>query len=155
PKDDEAFARAIDRGNAQDPTDKLLHEQVNGWEVMADDQKTIDAFKTAVGRDGPVLADDDSFSQAMHDYSDDALVKAYVTGKTVVDEIRKTAGPDEKDLLNDVGTLDWIAAALSTTSDGVRFDTTIRGTPGKLLRSSSQGNETPNFELSLPEQLPA
>ena len=154
PKDDEAFRRAIDRGNAQDPTDRLLHEQVNGWEVMASDQRSIDAFKAAVDLKGPVLADDESFSQAMDDYSDASLVKAYVSGKTIMDTIRKDAGPDEAKLLDDLGKLDWIAAALRTTSDGVRFDTTIRGTPGKLLRSSG-GDETPDFELSLPKQLPA
>jgi hypothetical protein len=101
-----------------------------------------------------VLADDESFSQAMDDYSDASIVKAYVSGKTVMDELRTSLSPKDAKLLDKVGNLDWIAASLRTTPDGIRFDTTVRGTPGKLLRSSS-GNEAPNFELSLPKQLPA
>jgi hypothetical protein len=90
----------------------------------------------------------------MDDYSEASIFKAYVSGDTVMDEMRKTMSPDDAKFLDKVGDLDWIAAAVRTTSEGVRFDTTVRGTPGKLLRSSS-GAEAPNFELSLPKQLPA
>ena len=68
-----------------------LYEQVDGWQVMSSDQASIDAFK-ARGRpqDGPVLADDESFSQAMDDYPDASIFKAYLSGKTVMDEMRKS-----------------------------------------------------------------
>ena len=82
---------------------------------MASDQASIDKFKTAVAANGPVLADDDAYSQAMDDYSDDAIFKAYLSGKTVLDEMRKTLSPDQSTFLDKVGNLDWIAAALRTT----------------------------------------
>jgi hypothetical protein len=155
PKDEDAFQRAVERGNQQDPTSKLLYEKVDGWQVMSSNQASIDAFKAANAQDGPVLADDESFSQAMDDYPDASIFKAYLSGKTVMDEMRKTLPADQAKFLDKVGNLDWIAAVLRTTSDGIRFDTTVRGTPGSLLRSSTGGDATPNFELSLPKQLPA
>jgi hypothetical protein len=154
PKDVDAFHRLVAKGNAQDPADRLLVEEVDGWQVMGTDRASIDAYKRAVALGGPVLADDEAFSQAMDDYDEASLVKAYVSGATVMDEMRKTLSKDEAEFLDKVGDLDWIALALRATSEGVRFDTTVRGTPGKLLRSSS-GGATPSFELSLPKQLPA
>ena len=154
PKDVDAFHRLVEKGNAQDPSDKLLVEEVDGWQVMGTDQASIDAYKSAVALDGPVLADDESFSQAMDDYDEASLIKAYLSGATVMDEVRKSLSKDEAEFVEKIGNLDWIAAALRATDEGVRFDTTVRGTPGKLMRSSS-GDATPNFELALPDQLPA
>ena len=83
-----------------------------------------------------MLADDESFAQAMDDYPDGAIFKAYVSGKTVMDEMRTSISADDAEFVDKVGNLDWLAAALRTSSDGIRFDTTVRGTPGSLLRSS-------------------
>jgi Protein of unknown function (DUF3352) len=154
PQDQDAFEKLVAKGNIQDPADKLLYEEVDGWQVMSDKQASIDAFKAAHDLKGPVLSDDDSFNQAMDDYAKPSIFKAYLSGKTVMDELRKELSPDDKDFLDKVGNLEWLALALRTTSDGIRFDTSVRGTPGELLRSST-GDATPNFELSLPKQLPA
>jgi hypothetical protein len=154
PDDVDAFHRAVDQGNKRDPGDPLLYEEVDGWQVMGSDRKSIEAFKAAVDLNGPVLADDESFTQAMDDYPSETLVRAYLSGKPVMDELRTSLSEDEAKLVDDVGNLDWISAALRSSSEGIRFDTTVRGTPGKLLRSST-GDAAPNFELSLPKQLPA
>jgi hypothetical protein len=153
PKDETAFDRAVAKGNAQDPSSPLLHEQVDGWEVMAAKRSTIDAFKQAHAAGGPVLAEDHSFEQAMHEYSDDALVKAYVSGARIEDEVNANVPASQRKSVHQLGSLDWLASSVRTSADGVRLDATARGRAGKLLRSSNGGGG--GFELSLPKQLPA
>jgi hypothetical protein len=154
PKDETAFDRAVAKGNAQDPSSPLLHEQVDGWEVMAPKQSTIDAFKRSHAAGGPVLAHDDSFEQAMHEYADDALVKAYVSGARIEDEVNANVPASQRKSVHQLGSLDWLASSVRTSADGVRLDATARGRAGKLLRSSN-GAGGSGFELSLPKQLPA
>jgi hypothetical protein len=153
PKDETAFDRAVAKGNAQDRSSPLLHEQVDGWEVMAAKQSAIDAFKRAHAAGGPVLADDGSFRQAMHEYSHDALVKAYVSGARIEDEVNANVPASQRKSVNQLGSLDWLASSVRTSADGVRLDATARGRAGKLLRSSDGGGS--GFELSLPKELPA
>jgi hypothetical protein len=152
PGDEDAFRRLVAKGNAQDPSDQLVYEQVEGWYVMSDKQANIDAFKSAVAAGGPALADHEPFRQSMDAYSSGAIVSAYVSGATVMEELRTSLASDETDFLDKVGTLDWLSLSLATTPEGVRFDTTVRGTPGSLLRSA--GEASPDFELTLPEELP-
>src|SRR5262249_10073494 len=91
PADVAAFQHAVAKGNASDPGSQLLYEQVDGWEVMSDKQATIDAFKRVHAAGGPVLADDDSFRQAMAEYSSDAILKAYLSGARVMEKVRASA----------------------------------------------------------------
>jgi uncharacterized protein DUF3352 len=154
PADVAAFERAVEKGNASDPGSKLLYERVDGWEVMSDKRATIDAFKRAHAAGGPVLADDDSFRQAMGEYSSDAILKAYLSGARVMEKVRATVPADQQKTVRQLGELDWLATALQTSDDGVRLDATARGKPGKLLRSSSGGGGA-GFELALPKALPA
>src|SRR5207247_10694200 len=72
PGDESAFERVVAKGNAKDPSSKLLYERVDGWEVMSDRQDKIDKVKALVTHNGPVLSDGPSFAQAMADYSDDS-----------------------------------------------------------------------------------
>jgi hypothetical protein len=154
PADQGAFERLVAKGNAKDPSSKLLYESVDGWEVMSDRQSTIDKFKALVTPNGPVLADDPAFSQAMSEYSDDALVKAYVSGRAVMNEVRANLPPDATKLVDKIGSLDWVAASVRASSDGVRVDTTVRGEPGSLLRSQSKATKGSSFEPSLANDIP-
>jgi hypothetical protein len=153
PDDPEAFRRAVAEGNATDPSAKLLYEEVDGWMVISDKQGPIDAFRRAVEADGPVLADDEAFDQAMDDYASGAIFKAYVSGDTVMQELRAEVPAEDREFLDKVGTLEWLALALRTSDEGIRFDVTVRGTPGSLLQSSA-GTAAPDFELKLPGELP-
>lgn len=153
PDDPEVFRSAVARANAKDPSEQLLFEELDGWMVMSDKQASIDAFKRAVEAGGPVLADDRSFGQAMDDYSSGAIVKAYVSGDVAMDELRSSVAAEDRDFVDKVGTLEWLALALRTSDEGIRFDVTVRGTPGSLLRSA-KGTSTPDFELTLPRELP-
>ena len=118
PKDVDAFHRLVEKGNAQDPAGKLLVEEVDGWQVMGTDQASIDAYKSAVALDGPVLADDESFSQAMDDYDEASLIKAYLSGATVMDEVRKSLSKDQADFVGKIGNLDWIAGSAARDRRG-------------------------------------
>jgi hypothetical protein len=155
PADKAAFDHAVAKGNKQDPSSPLLHEQVDGWEVMAGKQSAIDAFKRVHASGGPVLADDDSFKQAFHEYSDDALVKAYVSGARIQDEVNANVPASQRKSVHQLGSVDWLASSVRTSQDGVRLDATVRGRAGKLLKSSSGGSSSSGFELSLPKALPA
>ena len=156
PKDEEAFQRAVERGNQQDPSSKLLYEKVDGWQVMSSNQASIDAFKAATAQDGPVLADDEAFSQAMDDYPDASIFKAYVSGKTVMDEMRKTLPADEAKFRRQgrQPRLDRRRPAHDLRRHPLRHHRS-RHARQSLLRSSTGADATPNFELSLPKQLPA
>ena len=65
PKDEGAFERAVKKGNAADPSSKLVYENFHGWTVMSDKQTTIDAFKQASDAAKRTLSDDKNFSSAM------------------------------------------------------------------------------------------
>ena len=153
PNDEAAFQRAVAQGNAKDPSDQLLYEKVGDWEVMSERRAAIDTFKRMADPNGPMLADDPAFSRAMDEYSDDALVKAYVSGAAVMDKLRSSIPADARDLVDKLGTLDWIAGSIRTTADGVRLDTTVRGVPGSLLRSAGS-NAGSSFEPALPNLIP-
>jgi hypothetical protein len=155
PGDESAFERAVAKGNAKDPSSELLYERIDGWEVMSDRQGTIDRFKAMVTRNGPVLSDDPSFAQAMGDYSDDALLKVYVSGRAVMDELRTVIPADATKFVDKLGTLDWIAASVRASSDGIRLDTTVRGQPGSLLLAHSAAATGSSFEPSLANVIPA
>jgi hypothetical protein len=158
PGDESAFERAVAKGNAKgnakDPRSKLFYERLDGWEVMSDRQGKIDRFKAMVTPNGPVLSDDASFAQAMGEYSDDALVKMYVSGHAVIDELRSVIPADATKFVDKLGTLDWIAASVRVSSDGIRLDTTVRGQPGSLLRANSTGANGGSFEPSLANVIP-
>jgi hypothetical protein len=154
PGDESAFERAVAKGNAKDPSSRLLYERLDGWEVMSDRQGKIDRFKVMVNTNGPVLSDDPSFAQAMAEYSDDALVKVYVSGQAVMDELRSVIPADAAKSVDKLGTLDWIAASVRASSDGIRLDTTVRGQPGSLLRANSTATGESSFEPSLANVIP-
>jgi hypothetical protein len=155
PGDESAFERAVAKGNAKDPSSELLYERIDGWEVMSDRQGTIDRFKAMVTRNGPVLSDNPSFAQAMGEYSADALVKVYVSGRAVMDELRTVVPADATKFVDKLGTLDWIAASVRASSDGIRLDTTVRGQPGSLLLTDSVAATGSSFEPSLANVIPA
>jgi Protein of unknown function (DUF3352) len=154
PPDEAAFERAVAKGNASDPSSPLVYEKVGEWEVMSDRRSKIAEFKAMTSRGGATLADDPTFSHAMSEYSDDALVKAYVSGAQVMDKARASLPADATKLLDKLGTLDWVAASVRVTPDGVRLDTTVRGRPGSILQNGSAGKGGSSFEPSLPNLIP-
>ena len=134
PKDEGAFERAVKKGNAGDPSSKLVYEKFHGWTVMSDKQTAIDAFKQASDAAKRTLADDKNFSDAMGKASD-GIVRAYVNGASVMAAARKFMGPNAGSSFKDLGTLDWLLMTLRAKSDGIAWDTTVHGTPGKAFKN--------------------
>lgn len=116
---------------------KVVYDSFKGWAVIAPAQKLIDRFEQQSSTATSVLADDKSFSDSMKRLGDDAVLRAYVNGKSLLQAARKAGGGQLGPYLDKLGTLDWIAARLAATSEGVGLDTIVHGTPGSLFKSQS------------------
>lgn len=134
PKDEGAFERAVKKGNAGDPSSKLVYEKFHGWTLMSDKQTAIDAFKQASDAAKRTLSDDKNFSAAMGKASD-GIFRAYVNGASVMAAARKFMGPDAGSSFKKLGTLDWLLMTLRAKSDGIAWDTTVHGTPGEAFKN--------------------
>jgi hypothetical protein len=133
-KDEGAFERAVKKGNAGDPSSKLVYEKFHGWTVMSDKQTAIDAFKQASDAAKRTLSEDKTFSAAMAK-AGDGIFRAYVNGASVMSAARKFMGPDAGTYFEKLGTLDWLLMTLHAKSDGIAWDTTVHGTPGKAFKN--------------------
>jgi len=150
PADEGAFKRAVEKGNAKDPSNKLLYETFRGWTVMSDKQSAIDAFKRASDSAKETLAADETFNGAM-DKTGDGVVRAYVNGPKATAAAERFAGPSGVHALSKLGTLDWLTTALKAKSDGLGWDFIVHGTPGKQLHSSSAGQSDGSLQESVPK----
>jgi hypothetical protein len=137
PKDQGAFERAVKKGNGTDPSSRLVYETFHGWTVMSDKQAAIDAFEQASDSAKRMLSDDNTFSSAMAK-GGDGILRAYVNGPQVMAAARNVLGPSGGPALKNLGTLDWLLLTLRAKSDGIAWDTTIHGTPGKEFAKVSQ-----------------
>ena len=133
-KDEGAFERAVKKGNAGDPSSKLVYETFHGWTLMSDKQTAIDAFKQASDAAKRMLSDDKNFSAAMSK-AGDGILRAYVNGASVMAAAKNFMGPDAGSYFKKLGTLDWLLMTLRAKSDGIAWDTTVHGTPGKAFKN--------------------
>lgn len=130
PNDQGAFESLVKKGNANDPSTKLLFDQFHGWTVVSDKQATIDAFERASDSAKHTLSADKTFSSAMGK-AGDGILRAYVNGPRVMAAARGILGPDSASYFKKLGTLDWLVMNVHAKSDGIAWDTTVHGTPGK------------------------
>jgi hypothetical protein len=133
PKNQGAFEGAVRKGNAADPTNKLVYKQFHGWTVVSDKLAAIDAFMQASDSAKRTLSEDKTFSSAM-DKAGDGIFRAYVNGASVMEAARKYMGPDAGSYFEKLGTLDWLLMTLRAKSDGIAWDTTVHGTPGRAFK---------------------
>ncbi len=146
PDDTSKFEALLKKNGAQSG---VISEQVGDWEVVAKSREVIARFKRE-SEAGPVLADDATFKDAMDSYPDDSLLRAFVDGKPVMDAVHKFASGSGD--LDKLGSLDWIAANIRVTDDGVRFDTNVHGTAGPMLKNVMTGK---SFTSSLARKVPS
>jgi hypothetical protein len=137
PKDEGAFERAVKKGNARGPSSQLVYETFHGWTVISDKQAAIDAFTQASNSAKRMLSEDSTFSSAM-DKTGAGVLRAYVNGAQVMASARNVLGSAAGPSLQKLGTLDWLVLSLRAKSDGIAWDTTIHGTPGKEFGTVSQ-----------------
>ena len=69
---------------------KPVTGEVEGWTAVAQSQKALAAYKTALAEG--TLADDDSFTEAMDGLPAEALARVYVNGKGLAGAFDKAAG---------------------------------------------------------------
>ena len=150
PKDLGAFEGAVRKGNAADPSSKLVYEQFHGWTVISDKQAAIDAFTQASDSAKRTLAENKTFSSAMAK-AGDGILRAYVNGAQVMASARKFGGPDAGPYLKKLGTLDWLLMTLRAKSDGVAWDTTVHGTPGKAFQNVDVNGSDGSLEKLVPK----
>jgi hypothetical protein len=133
-KNEDAFARAVKKGNAGDPSSKLLYEKFHGWTLMSDKQTAIEAFKQASDAAKRTLSGDKNFSAAMGK-AGTGIFRAYVNGANVMTAARNFVGPAAGSSFKKLGTLDWLQMTLRAKSDGIAWDTTVHGTPGDAFKN--------------------
>jgi hypothetical protein len=151
PKDDDAFARGIKKANEKDPTDKAVYEKYKGWTLISDKQSLLDRFEAMADSADETLEEDPAFARAMKSTPDEALAKAYVDGRKVMNAINREVTSDQRRFVRQIGSLDWATASLAASSDGIAFDTTVHGTPGKLFGKAPTGTA---FDPKLPDLVP-
>jgi hypothetical protein len=69
-----------------------------------------------------------------------SAVRAYVNGKFLMNLARRYGGAQLRPYVDKLGTLDWIAARVDATSEGIGLDTLVHGTPGPLFKGSTQSS---------------
>jgi hypothetical protein len=150
PKDEGAFERAVKKGNAADPSNKLVYKQFHGWTVASENLAAIDAFMQASESAKRTLSEDKTFSNAM-DKAGDGIFRAYVNGAQMMAAARKFMGPDAGPYFKKLGTLDWLLMTLRAKSDGIAWDTTVHGTPGKAFKNVAAHGSDGSLEKLVPK----
>ncbi|HSC73556.1 MAG TPA: DUF3352 domain-containing protein [Gaiellaceae bacterium] len=139
PRSEAKFKALVAQANkdASSPGDKVFYDSFKGWAVIAPAQQTIDRFEQESSTATTALADDKSFSDSMNRLGTDSVVRAYVNGTFLMQLARTKGGARVQPYIDKLGTLDWIAARLGATSEGIGLDTIVHGTPGSLFKGSS------------------
>ena len=150
PQDEGAFERAVKKGNAIDPSSQLVYDKFHGWTVMSDKQAAIDAFERASDSSVRMLPEDGTFSSATRK-SGDGILRAYVNGAQVMTAARNSLGPDAGPYFKKLGTLDWLLMTLRAKSDGIAWDTTVHGTPGKEFDKVSEHASDGSLQKLVPK----
>jgi hypothetical protein len=73
PDDEDAFARALTKANAKDPSNKVVYEMFRGWTLISNNQALIDRFESMSDSAAGSLEEDPAFTKAMESTPEDAL----------------------------------------------------------------------------------
>jgi hypothetical protein len=140
----------VRKGNAADPSNKLVYQQFHGWTVISENLAAIDAFTQASDSAKRTLSEDKTFTRAM-DKAGDGIFRAYVNGPQVMAAARKFGGADAGPYLKKLGTLDWLLMTLRAKSDGIAWDTTVHGTPGTAFKNVAVNGLDGSLEKLVPK----
>jgi hypothetical protein len=141
PANRDKFERLLAASN-----DPLAHRDVEGWTVFAESAALIDRFEQE--RSAGNLADEDVFKNALDGLPEDALVRAFVSGGAVqqqIDEELAENGASES-LTDRFGKLESLAAATAAETGGLSL---------ALDYASEGGPEVKSYSPSLPDSVPA
>jgi Protein of unknown function (DUF3352) len=153
PKDETALRRLVEKGNREDPDNALVLGEVEGWTVLADSQAKIDRFRAAVAN-GAKLADDETFTDAIGELPEDALVKAYAKGENLTTLFQRAlqefqgTGTGTYDLRVPAESRpEFISAALAAEGDGLRL-------AGATRAETEPKTKATVFESTLIDEVP-
>jgi hypothetical protein len=146
PGDPAKFKALVAKLNASDSGDDhaVYRELGGGWYAISESQPAI---TSVLKGDQPVLADDDTFKQAMGKLPADTLVKAYLDGQRLRTLASKAAasgrgsGSLNPSLLG-LDNLRYVAVAASAEDDGLR------------IRGASSGGPAAGGETTLADGVP-
>jgi Protein of unknown function (DUF3352) len=145
PKDEAKFAALVAKGNKSDPKSKLFTEKIGDWTALSDSQAKLDRLKSA--QNGAKLADQQGFKDAVADLPGDALVKAYANGQAARTAIKSSLPPSATTNGVLAGTplenLDWISAAGTAESSGIRIVAGAKGAGDRKTYSSELVKQLP------------
>jgi hypothetical protein len=147
PKDEAKFRTLVEKANKSDPKSALVMEKIGDWTALSDSQAKLERLKSA--QNGAKLADDDRFKDAVSDLPDETLVTAYLNGDAARQAIRNSvssSNPAASGFLagTPLQSLQWVSAAGTAESNGVRLAAGIKTT---------KGGKT--YSAELPDALPA
>jgi hypothetical protein len=129
PADEGKFKDLVDKMNKAQPDSKSVYRKLEGgWYALADNQADIDQVLKGSGAS---LADESLYKDAVAKQPSDALARVYVNGPQLAKLVQKaieargngTADSTTTALQN----LDFISAAVSAESDGVRLHGATQG----------------------------
>jgi uncharacterized protein DUF3352 len=153
PKDASKFKQLIAKGNKneKDPADRIVYEKFRDWYVLGQNHAMIGRFKAASESATKTLSEQSDFKRSMDRLGGDAIVRAYVNGRAIMDLVHRYSGPELNPFIDKAGTLDWIAMRLAVNSKGVGLDAIVHGTPGKLFSGLPLADA---FSAKLPDAVP-
>ncbi|HEU4451290.1 MAG TPA: DUF3352 domain-containing protein, partial [Gaiellaceae bacterium] len=115
PEDEEALRRLLDEGD-----EPAASREVDGWQVVAEDEAMLDRFDAA--RDGPALADSDVFAEAMDGLEDEALVSLFLDPETIAGAAGAETETEALDAFYPGGAAPAVGATLTAEDEGARAD---------------------------------
>jgi hypothetical protein len=137
PDDPDAFRKLFEGQDA-------ALAEVNGWEVAAADQATLDRYREAL--EGRSLEDSADFDETMDDL-DDGLVHAYVNGEALMQAFASQPGfPAGAFPLAGGGEIGSVGAVLKAEGNGVRVE-------GRAVTAEGAPASEP-YAAELPEEIP-
>jgi hypothetical protein len=142
PTDEQKLQALLEKGDQ--PT---VSEEVEGWTVISDVQSSLDRFKE-MRADG-VLADAESFQDAMADLDSDSLVSVYFNGEAL--DLPGGESPPALEEFLPGGKLPAVGAILRAEGQGARLD-------GRAIFAgdiTESGLVSGEFDATLPEEVPA
>jgi hypothetical protein len=149
PKDKSKFDKLVIEARKDSPD--LFRAKTGDWEILGPSQESVDAFRRASESNGAKLADNAGFREAMSSYPDDALIRAYLSGPSIMEVARRDLAPSDQKFLDKAGKLDWIASDLRATPNGVRMDLNVHGKVGAELKGIAPAHA---FSPSLQQKVP-
>ena len=115
PDDQAALERLLEEGD-----EPAVNREVDGWQVVAEDDATIDRFLSA--REGSRLADSEQFQDAMDGLEEDALVRLFVDGETIQGASADADAAQALDAFAPGGEAPSLGAVVQAEEDGARVE---------------------------------